>query len=147
MKVSSRVDYALSCIIRVADRYNQREPVTVKDVAEKEKLQPDYVERLFVTMKEAGILKSVRGKTGGYVLATSPDKITAKDVMVAIERNTLELICFRTKGRRKKCIHFDDCKIRTFWEELKRHTESFLNTYTLARLIKLRHKEKNWEVM
>lgn len=144
MKVSSRVDYALSCILRIADKYGKYRPVVVKEVAEKEKLEPDYVEQLCVTMKRAGILKSVRGRTGGYVLTASPDKISVKDVIGAIDVNILESICFRKKGRRKKCVHLEDCKIRFLWKKLKENMESFLKRYTLDKLLKLRRKEKNW---
>ena len=58
--------------------YGTPKPVSVKEIAKKEKLEPDYVEQLLVTMKRAGILKSLRGKTGGYILAKPPDRIYAK---------------------------------------------------------------------
>lgn len=145
MKISSRVDYALSCILRIADRHKKGKPVTVNEIAEKEKIEPDYVEQLCLMMKRAGILRSVRGKTGGYMLAISPDRISAKDVMVAIEKNILEPVCFRKKGRRKRCAHFEDCKIRSLWENLKKDMELSLSKYALKRLLVLRRSEKNWQ--
>jgi len=144
MKVSSRVDYALSSVLRVADQYGKSRPVPVKEVAKKEKLESDYVEQLFIAMKKDGILKSVRGKTGGYVLARSPDRISAREVVEAIDKGILELVCFRKKGRRKKCVHFYDCEIRNFWEELKKKMESFLGGYSLSKLLRLRKKGKKW---
>ncbi len=144
MKVSSRVDYALSCVLRVADKRDEHRPVTVREIAEKEKLEPDYVEQMFITMKKAGILKSLRGKAGGYVLAKPPDKVTAKDVVRAIDKSVLELICFRKKGRKNKCAHFNNCEIRAFWEELGEGMKSFLEKYTLDKLLCLRQREKKW---
>jgi Rrf2 family protein len=144
MKVSSRVDYALSCILRVADGYNNRNPITVGEVAEKEKLDPDYVEQLFVSMRRAGLLKSIRGKRGGYKLTVSPARISAKDVMMSIEGDILKLICHRKKGRRNKCIHFDNCKLRKFWEGLGRNMGAFSAKYSLEELLGLRKKERNW---
>jgi Rrf2 family transcriptional regulator, iron-sulfur cluster assembly transcription factor len=142
MKVSSRVDYALSCAIRVAERYGSNEPVNVRQIAGKEKLAMDYVEQLLVTMKRAGILKSVRGKGGGYVLAVSPDKISAKDIVEAVDKNILEPVCFRKKGRQNKCCHSYDCKIRGFWVGLKDKMEDFMDDYTLEKLLILRKKER-----
>jgi Rrf2 family protein len=144
MKVSSRVDYALSCILRVADGHKNHNPITVGEVAKKEKLGPDYVEQLFVSMRKAGLLKSIRGKKGGYKLATAPAKISAKDVMMSIEGDILELICHRKKGRRNKCIHFDNCKLRKFWEGLGRTMGAFSEKCTLKELVEMRRKEKDW---
>lgn len=144
MKISSRVDYALSCILRIADKDGRGTPVTVNEIAEKEKLKPDYVEQLCVTMKRTGILRSVRGKSGGYILAKSPNKISVKDVIAGIEKNVLEPVCFRKKGRRKKCFHFEDCKIRFLWDDLKKDMESFLSKYTIDKLLALRKRESNW---
>jgi len=144
VKVSSRVDYALSCILRIADRGAKDDPVTVGEIAEKEGLEPDYAERLCVMMKRCGILKSVRGKLGGYILAKPADRISAKDVILAIEKRVLEPVCFRKKGRRKKCVHLKDCNIRFLWENLRKDMESALSKYTVDRLVGLRRKQKNW---
>ncbi|MBL7071942.1 MAG: Rrf2 family transcriptional regulator [Candidatus Omnitrophica bacterium] len=146
MKISSRVDYALSCVLRVADRPDKGNPVTVGDIAKKEKIESDYVERLCVTMKRNGILKSIRGKSGGYILARPAERISAKDVIVAIERNVLEPVCFRKKGRRKKCVHLVGCKIRFLWDNLKKDMELTLSKYTVDQLLSLRKREKNWQI-
>ena len=144
MRISSRIDYALSCILRIADKYAECVPVTINEISRRENLEPDYVEQLCVAMKKSGILKSVRGKNGGYVLATSPGKISAKEVMIAIDKNILEPVCYRKKGRRKKCIHFDDCEIRFLWKGLEKNMTSFLKGYSLEKLVRVRKKEKNW---
>lgn len=144
MKISSTFDYALSCILRVADGYGKRRPVTVTSVSRKENLARDYAEQLLIKMKKAGLLKSVRGQAGGYILSRPPNKITVKDVLEAVEIEVLELICYREKGRQRRCAHFKDCKIRNLWIELRKEIESFLNRYTIKGLLFLRRKEKNW---
>lgn len=143
MKISSRLDYALSCILRIADRYNEKRIVSIKEICEKERLEFDYVEKLLISMKRGGILKSIRGRSGGYVLAFPPDRISVKDVVIAVEKDVLELVCFR-KGRRRRCVHLDDCKVRRFWFGLKEVIGSFLEKHTLRQLLDLRRKEKNW---
>jgi len=144
LKLSSRVDYALSCILRLLDIYDGRNPVTITEVAEKEKIGPDYVEQLFVKMRKKGILKSARGKKGGYIAAVRPSEISVKDIVLSIDKEVLELVCFRKKGRRKKCVHMKDCRIRPLWKGLRRDMEKFLDGWTLDRLLELRRKEKNW---
>ena len=91
-------------------------------------------------MKRAGILKSARGRIGGYSLAASPHKITARDVVLAIEGEILGLVCFRQKGRRNRCIHLSDCQIRDFWNGLRDNMEGFLKDHSLERLLQLRKK-------
>ena len=144
MKLSSRVDYALSCILRVADKHGEKRPVSVSDIAKKEHLNSDYVEQLLIKMKRAGILKSIRGKEGGYILAKSPAKITSEDVVIAIENDVLELVCSRKKGRRNKCLHLDKCRIRCFWMELRESMKIFLKNRSLDKLLLLRKKERSW---
>mgnify|MGYP001610500918 CR=1 FL=1 len=144
MKISSRLDYAISCIIRVANKYKSKKPVSISYVSEKEKLEYDYAEQLLVLMKKAGLLKSIRGPVGGYILARPPEKITVKDVAIAIEGKILELICFRKKGRRKKCVHLGDCRVRNLWLKLGKEIESFLARYTIKGLLFLRKREKSW---
>ena len=144
MKISSRVDYALSCALRIANAYTTGKPVTVKYISEKEQLAVDYVEQLLIVLKKAGILKSIRGALGGYILSRQPKEITAKEIVVAVEKDVLKLVCFREKGRKIKCVHMHDCKVRAFWLGLKDSMEKFLRKHTLKDLLYLRMKEKNW---
>lgn len=143
MKISSRLDYALSCLLRVADSYPAGKLVSVREITEKERLEFDYVEKLLIRFKKAGILKSIRGRLGGYKLTAHPNKISVKDIVRAVEGETLELVCFR-KGRRRRCVHLDDCMVRCFWMKLRENIDEFLDGHTLEDLLKLRREEKNW---
>ena len=143
MNISSRVDYALSCILRIADKYKKR-LVTISEIAHQEKLREDYVAQLLLSMKRRGLLKSCRGADGGYFLAKPPSKIAIKDVVESIEHPIIDIICFRKKARKYKCIHYDDCKIRYLWLDFKKATEGFFMKYTLEALLKKRKEEKSW---
>jgi len=144
MKISSRVDYALSCALRIADRFETKKPVPISYISEKERIEPDYAEQLLIKMKEAGILKSVRGSAGGYLLSRSPARITAKDILKAIEKDMIELVCSRKKGRRRNCAHLRDCKVKRLWIDLGEKIGLFLDKYTLKELLALRRRERNW---
>jgi Rrf2 family iron-sulfur cluster assembly transcriptional regulator len=146
MKISSRLDYALSCALVVADKYKSKRPVTVKEVAQREKLDYDYVERLLVILKDAGVLRSIRGVRGGYVLARHPARISAKEIIRAFEKEILELVCYRKKGRRKPCVHFGRCRVKNFWLMMRDSLEGFLARHNLEELLRLRRKEKGWKL-
>lgn len=145
MKISSRLDYAVSCVLRVADKFWENKPVTVSEVAKLENIEPDYVEQLLIILKRAGVIKSIRGSKGGYVLAKDPRKITARDVVSAFEKEILELACHRKKGRRNKCVHLNDCRLRSVWIGLRDEMEGYLKSVSLAELLKLRRQERSFK--
>ena len=142
MKVSSRVDYAMSCLIVIAQEHDKGIPVPVKKVAAREALEVDYVEQLLIQLKRAGILKSVRGIKGGYLLTRDPEDITTLEILRAFEGEILELVCFRKKGRKSACIHLEECELRRFWIEMGEVMEEYLARNTLRYLVELRAKEK-----
>lgn len=144
MKISSRLDYALSCAIVLADMYKKKEPVSVAFIADREKLAYDYVEQLLRALKKHNIVKSLRGVNGGYMLSRPPSKITAKEIVVAIEKKVLKLICDRKRARRKNCIHFYDCRLRSLWIKLRKDMERYFSSYTLLNLLELRKKERSY---
>jgi Rrf2 family protein len=142
VKISSRLDYALSCAIVLADMYEKNKPTPVAFIARKECMEYDYVEQLLRALKKAKLVKSARGVKGGYTLSRLPSEISAKDIMLAIEKNSLQLICERKKARRKDCMHYDDCRVRSVWLGLRDNIEKYLKNYTLKGLLMLRKKEK-----
>ena len=143
MKIAGRVDYALSCLLRIADKCGKG-AVTAQEIAEKENLKEDYVEQLLILLRRKGIIKSTKGQGGGYLLAKSPSRITMKDVIEAIEKDVLEIVCFRKKGRRHKCAHMEDCRIRGLWMKVKRDVELVFDKFNLEKMLSRRKKEKNW---
>jgi Rrf2 family transcriptional regulator, cysteine metabolism repressor len=145
VKISSRLDYALSCAIVLADMYEKNKPTPVAYIAKRECIEYDYVEQLLRALKKSGLVKSARGVNGGYMLSRPASEISAKDVMLAIEKNSLQLICDRKKARRKNCIHFDDCKVRGVWIGLRHKIENYLKDYTLKGLLALRKKERMYK--
>jgi Rrf2 family protein len=144
MKISSRLDYTVSCAIVLADMYEKNKPTPVALIAKRERMEYDYVEQLLSLLKKAGLVKSTRGVKGGYVLSRPPSEITVKDIVVAVEKQVVQLVCERKRARRKLCIHLDDCKVRSLWLGLREDIESYLKNYTLKGLLALRKREKTY---
>lgn len=142
MKISSRLDYALSCAVILADMYEENRPTPVALIAQRECIEYDYVEQILRVLKRANIVKSTRGVNGGYALSKPPGEITAKDIVIAMEKPSLQLVCERKRARRKNCVHFNDCRVKVLWLGLRDNIENYLNNYTLKGLLVLRKKEK-----
>ncbi len=141
MRISSRIDYAVSALLIIAVNYSEGKAIPVKKVSEEISLAVDYVEQLLITLKRAGIVNSLRGVKGGYLLADSPENIKMLGVVEAFEKDVLELACNREKGRKDKCVYLDNCNVKEFWIGLRDVILSYLNGKTLADLVALRKME------
>ena len=80
---TNRGHYGLVALIYMAGNIEKK--VSVKEVAEKENISKRYLEQIFSAMKKSGILISVKGSQGGYLLSRSPKEITVGDVLRSLE--------------------------------------------------------------
>ena len=71
MKLSTKGRYGLRAMIDLA-RYSEKEPVSIGSVAARQEISERYLEQLVALLKKAGLVKSIRGASGGYVLAKKP---------------------------------------------------------------------------
>lgn len=88
MKLSTKGRYGLRALIDLA-QYSEVEPVSISCIAERQNLSERYLEQLMSLLKKAGLVRSIRGAGGGYVLAKDAGEISVGDVLRALE-GTLE---------------------------------------------------------
>ena len=74
MKLSTRGRYGMRAMLDLAQHYDEG-LVLVKDVAARQQISERYLEHLFLSLKTAGLVRSVRGAHGGFILKSSPDRI------------------------------------------------------------------------
>ena len=141
MNISSRLDYAISCLAWVADAYEKDRSISATEIAKKERIETDYVEQLMTKLKGNRIIRSIRGVKGGYVLADTPDNILLVDIVRTFDRDVLALVCDREKGRRKECIHYAECTLKAVWQGLREAMQSYLKDCTLKMLLEKRKQE------
>lgn len=84
MKISTKGRYGLTVVIELARQYGAG-PVSLKSIAEDKNLSAHYLEQLAAPLRNAGIIRSIRGAYGGYVLAKHPSQITTGDVIRVLE--------------------------------------------------------------
>jgi Rrf2 family transcriptional regulator, cysteine metabolism repressor len=84
MKISTKGRYGLTIMIELATKHGEG-PVSLKSIAQAHDLSEHYLEQLISPLRNAGLVKSIRGAYGGYVLADHPSKITAGDVIQVLE--------------------------------------------------------------
>ena len=81
MKLSAKSDYAARAVIGLARHYQSGESLRVEDLAAEQGIPPNYLVQILIELKSQQIVKSLRGKEGGYLLARPPAEITMADVL------------------------------------------------------------------
>ncbi len=80
MKFSSQEEYGLRCLLRIA-REGRATGLTIPEISEAEGISTFYVAKLMRVLRRGGLVKSSRGKIGGYALARPPSEITVKEIV------------------------------------------------------------------
>ncbi len=135
MKITAQEEYGLRCLLQLA-RVPHGQIVSVKEVAGKEGLSSAYVEKLLRILSRAGLVHSLRGLKGGYLLNRPPTNIALGEIIRALGTvETTEHICTVFTGNEDVCVHFRDCGIRSVWSGLTNYIQRFLDQTTLASLL------------
>ena len=134
MKISTKGRYALRAIVELAE-YSEKikKHVPLKELAKRQNMSEKYLENIFTSLKNNGIVKSLRGARGGYYLSKEPDKITALDVINAIEGPISVVDCCTSK---KFCSNSNKCKTIKLWEKINTKVMEELKKTVLTDLIK-----------
>ena len=127
MRISSRGQYGLRALSVLTVRHGGG-PVQVREIARAEGLSAKYLEQLLGRLRSGGLVKSVRGARGGYVLARDPRAITVREVLVLLEGSLAPTTCVEgAEG-------VDRCGVHDLWAGLHRTVLGYLDSYTLADL-------------
>jgi Rrf2 family protein len=127
VKLSVKVDYACRVLAQLARHYGEQRLAHIEELARIEAVPPNYLVQILSELRSGGLIKSRRGKQGGYVLARPPEKITLYDVVKLIEGDPLEL-GGNTDGQSGKRVH-------QVWGEVRASLEAKYRSYTLDMLV------------
>ena len=130
MKLSTRGRYAVMALVDLASN-DTGKPVPLAEIAERQGISLSYLEQLFGKLRKGGLLKSVRGPGGGYLLAHAATDTRISDVILAVDEPIKATRC--QPGSTFGC-HFDKgrCQTHDLWEELGNQIYLFLSSVTLA---------------
>ncbi|MBY4797006.1 Rrf2 family transcriptional regulator [Collinsella sp. AGMB00827] len=131
MLVTSKGRYALRLMIHLAAFAECGVRVSLRSVAEKERISLKYLEQLVRPLQAAGLIRGVRGKGGGYILARPAANITAGEVLRAAEGDAGAVAC---EGLEGLCARSEMCSTVRFWSGLEEAIEHYVDGFTLADL-------------
>ena len=136
MKLSTKGRYAVMAMVDIAAHFDNK-PIALADVAERQEISLSYLEQLFGKLRRGGLVKSVRGPGGGYLLAHAADETRIADIILAVDEQIKTTRC--TPGSPVGCkSNKSRCLTHELWEELGNKIYLYLSSVTLAHVVEKR---------
>jgi Rrf2 family protein len=133
VKVSTKGRYGLKALIDIAN-ISGNEPVSITSIASRQGISERYLEQLMSKLKKAGIINSIRGANGGYVLAKEPGDISVGDVLRALEGD-LKLVDCLGANDEEVCGFIDTCATTYVWQKISESINQTVDGIKLDQLI------------
>ena len=130
MRLTMKGDYGLRAMIDLA-AHDGLGPIPSADIAARQLIPEHFLDQLLVTLRRAGLLKSLRGPQGGHMLARPPATITMAEIIGALEGPVAPMECVPNPT---VCQLSSGCGIRDVWVEVDAFTQRLLNGKTLEDL-------------
>lgn len=131
MKISTRGRYALRFMIDLAQHYGG-EAVTLKEVSQRQEISVKYLEQIVTLLNRGGLIRSVRGNQGGYLLAREPARYTVGEILRIAEGDLFPVTCMEDQPN--QCPRYSICKTVHFWEGLYQVINDYVDSHTLSDL-------------
>jgi len=133
MIVSTRGRYALRVLIDMAE-HSDEERIPLKSIAERQQISQKYIEAIMTLLSKNGFVDGVHGKGGGYKLNKAPEDYKVGDILRLTEGTLAPVACLE-KGA-PKCDREASCRTLPMWSKLDELIEGYLDTVSVADLIK-----------
>jgi len=108
-------------------------PTLIKDICERQSISNLYLEQLFGRLKTAGLVRSIRGPSGGFMLAKPPSEIRLIDIVQTMDGSNAPVDCVDNV---EACPRSGSCVARGVWSDVKKAVDNVLASSTLEDLAK-----------
>jgi Rrf2 family protein len=135
MKVSAKGEYGVRAMAILALEFRAG-PIPLREIAEREGISYQFLEQIFLPLRRAGLIDSVRGAKGGYTLAKNPEDIKVGDILCALEGPLAPVDCVG-EGNAGACGRSAACLTRGIWERLRESMSEVLDDITLADVVNM----------
>ncbi len=131
MKLSTRTRYGIRAILELAENYGNG-PLQLRVIAHDQGVSVKYLEQLMAMLKAAGIVRSIRGSKGGYILAKQPGQVKVSECFQCLEGSVITTECVEDESF---CERTNDCIARQVWTEVQEAVMGVLQSMTLQDLV------------
>lgn len=132
MKISTKGRYGLRAVLDIA-MHADSEAVALSSIAARQHISISYLEQLISKLKKAGIVNSIRGAQGGYVLARNADEISVGDILRCLEGNLNPVECSEILGG--SCAGSDVCVTKFVWKRISDSINQAVDGLMLSELV------------
>ncbi len=133
MKLSTKGRYAVMAMVDLA-MHSDNKPISLADIADRQEISLSYLEQLFAKLRRGGLVRSVRGPGGGYLLAREDTETRISDIILAVDEPIRATRC--TPGQPFGCrINKSRCTTHDLWEELGNQIYLYLSSVTVADVV------------
>ena len=139
MKLSTRARYGTKALLELALHWG-KEPVLLKDIAQRQQIPLPYLEHLIAPLVQAGIVKSARGTRGGVSLLKPPEEVKLSEVIQLLEGSIALVECVNNP---KAYPRSDFCVTRDIWSEVKKAIDGVLESMSLQDLVERQRQKWN----
>ncbi|MTV49729.1 Rrf2 family transcriptional regulator [Heliobacillus mobilis] len=134
MKLSTKGQYGVRAMFDLAQHFGQG-PVSLKLVAERQDISEHYLEQIIAGLRKAGLVNSIRGAQGGYILSKEPSAITVGDIIRVLEGPVAPVDCVNEELT-ERCARADQCITKMIWAKVRDSIEQVIDGITLADMVK-----------
>lgn len=131
LRLSTKGQYGVRAMFEIARGYPEN-PVTIKEIYERQDVSVAYLEQILNKLRKAGLVRSVKGPGGGYLLAKEPGHITIAEILKELEGPVAITSCLDPE---EGCSRVEGCVTHLLWRSLGAKIEAFLETITLKDLL------------
>ncbi|KGP75066.1 Rrf2 family transcriptional regulator [Desulfosporosinus sp. Tol-M] len=143
MKLSTKGRYGVRAMFDLAQHMDEG-PTSLKSIAERQGISEHYLEQLVSGLRKAGLVKSVRGAQGGYLLGREPGMIRIGDIIRVLEGPIAPADCVSEENP-ECCAKAEYCMTRTIWEKVRDSIAEVLDAITLETLLEDANKRETDE--
>lgn len=130
LKLSTKGQYGVRAMYEIAKGFP--EPVTIKEISERQDVSVAYLEQILNKLRRAGLIRSIKGPGGGYLLGRKPAEISIASILNELEGPVAITSCLDPD---EGCVRIDSCVTHLLWKALGEQIGAFLNTITLNNLV------------
>lgn len=144
LKLSTKGRYGVRAMFDLA-QHTDEGPISLKSIAERQDISEHYLEQLISPLRKAGLVKSVRGAQGGYMLGKDPEKIRVGDIIRVLEGPIAPTDCVAEEGP-DCCSKAEYCPTRSIWVKVRDSIANVLDSITLETMLddaKKREADRN----
>jgi len=143
MRLSTKGRYGLEAMLDISIHRSEGQ-INLKSISERLGISENYLEQLFMALRKAGLVKSIRGSQGGYILAREPENITIGSILRTLEGSLAPVSCVNEDAT-ASCIRSNECVTKIVWAKIRDEINQVVDFITLEYLTDEYRKTNNKE--